>query len=105
MSEAHHDGPSTTDKLVYMANQISGFFGSQKGNTAALHTADHIKSFWTPHMLRDIYAHVDKTDGKGLKPLSLEAIRFLMAARPGAVRAELAAAGEPTSREPGNDAG
>ncbi len=105
MSEVEHAGPSTTDKLVYMANQIARFFNSQKGNTQALHTADHIKSFWTPHMLRDIYAHVDKAGGKGLDPVSLEAILFLKSAPTGTVRKELEAAGEPTSRAPGNDAG
>ncbi|MEO6338983.1 MAG: formate dehydrogenase subunit delta [Caulobacteraceae bacterium] len=105
MSEVEHAGPSTTEKLVYMANQIARFFKSQKGSTQALHTADHIKSFWTPHMLRDIYAHMDKTGGEGLDPISLEAILFLKSAPTGAVRSGLQAAGEHTSREPGNDAG
>ena len=105
MSEALHAGPSTTEKLVYMANQIGRFFASQKGGTAALSTADHIKSFWTAHMLRDIYAHVDKTGGEGLDPISLDAVMFLKSAPSGAVRSGLAAAGATTSRAPGNDAG
>ena len=105
MSEADHAGPSTTDKLVYMANQIARFFVSQPRGAAALSTADHIKSFWTPHMLRDIYAHLDKTGGEGLMPASLEAITILKSAPPGAVRSGLAAAGRPTSRAAGNDAG
>ena len=105
MSETAHAGPSTTEKLVYMANQIARFFKSQKGETQVLHTADHIKSFWTPHMLRDIYAHVDKTGGEGLDPISLDAIRMLQSAPTGAVRKGLEAAGESHSREPGNDAG
>ena len=105
MSEVDHAGPSTTDKLVYMANQIGRFFGSQPGGTAALSTADHIKSFWTWRMLRDIYAHVDATGGAGLLPVSLEAINTLKSAPQGAVREALAAAGVPTGRAAGDDAG
>ena len=32
----------TTDKLVYMANQIADFFKSQPGDAAALRIADHL---------------------------------------------------------------
>ena len=105
MSEVEHAGPSTTDKLVHMANGIGRFFATQKGNTAALRTADHIKSFWTANMLRDIYAHLDKADGKGLEPVALDAVTFLRSAPSGAIRSGLAVAGEATSRAPGNDAG
>lgn len=105
MSEVDHDGPSTAEKLVYMANQIASFFRSQPGGTAAPATADHLRSFWTRTMFRDLYAHVDATEGAGLTPVAKEAIEMLRNAPKGAVRDALAAAGKPSSRAPGNDAG
>jgi formate dehydrogenase subunit delta len=105
VSAVDHDGPSKTDKLVYMANQIATFFGSQPGGSAVAGTADHLRSFWTRAMFKDIYAHLDATGGEGLKPVALEALNLLQAAPKGTVRDTLAAAGLHSSREPGNDAG
>jgi formate dehydrogenase subunit delta len=105
VSEVDHAGPSTTEKLVYMANQISRFFASQPGDKAALSTADHIKSFWTPHMLRDIYAHLDKTGGEGLGEVALEAVKMVREKSQTAMVDALHAAGLPAAEDPGNDAG
>ena len=106
MSEtAEHAGPSTTEKLVYMANQISRFFTAQPRGKAALSTADHIKSFWTPHMLRDIYAHLDKTGGEGLTPVSLEAVRLVRGVPHAEMVDALHQAGQRAAEDPGNDAG
>jgi formate dehydrogenase subunit delta len=97
---------TTTQKLVYMANQISQFFASQgREEQAVAGTADHIKSFWDPSMRKGIFAHLDETGGKGLEPVALKAIQKLRQAPPGAIRSELAAAHMPTGRAPGNDAG
>jgi formate dehydrogenase subunit delta len=105
VSEVDHAGPSTTDKLVYMANQISRFFASQPRGKAALSSADHIKSFWTPHMLRDIYIHLDKTGGEGLSPVSLEAVKIVRGSSHAGMVDALHAAGLPAAEDPGNDAG
>ena len=109
-AQAAEDEPrihqSNTGKLVYMANQIARFFVSQGDEEHAIAgTADHIRSFWTPVMLREIFAHLDTAGGEGLAPVSLGAIRRLRQVSPGAIRAELAEAGMPSGRDPGNDAG
>lgn len=102
-TEFHHD---TTAKLVYMANQISKYFASQPGGMASIGTADHLKSFWSPTMLRDIYKHLDATGGQGLAPVALESIRILKASiKGGDLQDVLAAHGEHSGREPGDDAG
>ena len=96
---------STTQRLIYMANQIAAFFRSQGTEEhAVLGVADHIKSFWDPSMLRGIYAHLDDHAGEGLTPIALKAIQRLHSARPG-IRAELESLGEHSGREPGDDAG
>lgn len=105
MSEIDHAGPSTTEKLVHMANQIGRFFVTQPGDKAALSTADHIKAFWTANMLRDIYAHVDRTGGEGLAPVSLEAVKLVRGVSQAAMVDALHAAGLPAGEDPGNDAG
>jgi formate dehydrogenase subunit delta len=101
-----HVPHDTTRKLVMSANQIADFFGSQgRHEHAAASTADHLKSFWTPDMRQRIYAHLDATGGEGLKPIALEGVKLLRKAAPGTIRRELAEAGEPSGRDPGDDAG
>ncbi|MGD0192591.1 MAG: formate dehydrogenase subunit delta [Rhizomicrobium sp.] len=41
---------STDDKLIYMANQIAGFFAAQGEARAVPAIADHIVKFWSPDM-------------------------------------------------------
>jgi hypothetical protein len=54
MSAASH----TSDKLVYMANQIGKFFASQGSESAVAGTAEHIQKFWDPRMRAAIFAHI-----------------------------------------------
>jgi formate dehydrogenase subunit delta len=97
---------SIEERLVYMANQISDFFKSLGSEDRAVTgTADHIKSFWNSSMMRQIYGHIDSTDGAGLKPIALKAILKIRNGAPGQIRRELADAGQPTARAHGNDAG
>jgi formate dehydrogenase subunit delta len=96
---------SSPERLVYMANQIAAFFASQPGDLAALHVAEHLTAFWDPRMRRMIVEHLDQHDGDGLAPAALEAVRLLKTASAKTVARALEAAGEPTSHQPGNDAG
>jgi formate dehydrogenase subunit delta len=68
----------SSDRLVYMANQIGKFFASQGPNEAIAGTADHIKKFWDPRMRAEIVAHFD-SGGSGLDPEVRKAIEFLKA--------------------------
>jgi formate dehydrogenase subunit delta len=65
-------------KLTHMANQIAAFFRSQPQAQAAAGVAEHIRSFWSPVMRRDAYAHLD-AGGEGLDPLAREALEMLRA--------------------------
>ena len=69
----------TTDKLVYMANQIGKFFASQSDQAAVAGAADHIKKFWDPRMRKMIFAHLD-AGGSGLDPKVRQAIESLQQA-------------------------
>lgn len=73
--------PSTLDKLVYQANQISRFFAAKPGHQAVADTADHIAKFWDPRMRQLIIAHV-RGGGLGLEPIALAAVRSLLQAAP-----------------------
>lgn len=66
------------EKMVTMANQIATFFGTQPGGGQAAEVAGHLKAFWEPRMLRQLYEHVD-AGGAGLKPLVVEAVARLRA--------------------------
>jgi formate dehydrogenase subunit delta len=46
------------DKLVFMANQIAAYFRSYPEPDAVVGVADHIKSFWTPGMIRSLTARL-----------------------------------------------
>jgi formate dehydrogenase subunit delta len=71
-----HIHVTTTQKLVYMANQIAQFFASQgREEQAVAGAADHIKSFWDPSMRRGIFAHLDEAGGEGLSPIALKALQ------------------------------
>ena len=68
----------TSDKLVYMANQIGSFFKSQDQSKAPTMIAEHIIKFWDPRMRRAIIAHLD-AGGAGLQPATREAIEAIRA--------------------------
>ena len=67
---------SPEDKLVRMANQIGQFFQSQPHDAAVAGIVDHLRSFWTPKMRRQIADHA-AAGGAGLDLLTLEAVRRL----------------------------
>jgi formate dehydrogenase subunit delta len=70
---------TTGEKLVYMANQIGDFFKSYPHDQAVQGIRDHIKKFWEPRMLQEVYAIIQKPDA-GLRPEALEALQQLAAA-------------------------
>jgi formate dehydrogenase subunit delta len=76
MSSSDSISHGTSDKLVYMANQIGTFFKSQDLNTASAKIAEHISKFWDPRMRRAIIAHLD-AGGAGLDPATRQAIETL----------------------------
>lgn len=71
---------SSPDRLIYMANQIGWFFRSQGHDLAVVGVADHIKKFWDPRMLKQIFAHLD-AGGAGLDPNVHEALKKLKQAQ------------------------
>ena len=65
-----------TDHLVQMANRIGEFFAAMP-DTAEAHAgiALHLRRYWDPRMRRQLLAHVEATQGAGLSPIVLEAVR------------------------------
>ncbi len=76
MSSSDNTAHGTSDKLVYMANQIGAFFTSQDLDTASAKIAEHITKFWDPRMRRAIVAHLD-AGGAGLDPAARQAVEAL----------------------------
>ncbi|HEY6733724.1 MAG TPA: formate dehydrogenase subunit delta [Roseiarcus sp.] len=70
------------DRLIYMANQIGKFFGSQGHDKAVPGIAEHIRKFWDPRMRKGILAHLD-AGGAGLDPDVRDAIAALKTAELG----------------------
>ncbi len=66
------------DKLVRMANQIALAFRLQQPDEAVTGVANHIRSFWTPKMRRDIAARIDR-DAADVDPVAKKAIEKLRA--------------------------
>jgi formate dehydrogenase subunit delta len=66
----------SSDKLVYMANQISKFFESQGETVAVSGTAEHLKKFWDPRMRAIILRHLAE-GGSGLDPIARAAVEAL----------------------------
>jgi formate dehydrogenase subunit delta len=72
---------NTGTKLVYMANQIGDFFKSYPHDQAVKGISEHIKKFWDPRMLKQIYAIIQQPDS-GLRPNALEALQILAKSDP-----------------------
>jgi formate dehydrogenase subunit delta len=71
------DGQSgTSEKLVYMANQIGLYFTAQPRGDAVADIADHIARFWEPRMRAQAFAHLD-AGGAGLNPAPKAALERL----------------------------
>jgi formate dehydrogenase subunit delta len=66
----------SAQKLVRMANEIARNMRTMGGDQAAIATAAHLKSFWTPGMRASIIAHLD-AGGEGLEPLTRDAVERL----------------------------
>ena len=69
----------SAQKLVRMANEIARNMRTLPGDQAAVATAGHLKSFWTPGMCAAIVAHLD-AGGEGLDEIAVDAVGKL---RPG----------------------
>jgi formate dehydrogenase subunit delta len=62
--------------LVKMANDIANFFNSEPDHQVALDgVSGHIRRFWDPRMRRAIIKWLDESNGEGLQPLALEALK------------------------------
>ena len=97
---------AAAERLVHMANQIAGFFVTQPHTDAATGIADHIVAFWDPSMRRDILAHLHATDGAGLAPAALAAVRLLDRTSPRTEQRMAEAQGDPSPGHMlGDDAG
>ena len=66
------------EKLVHMANQIGGFFDTQRDGAAADKIANHMRRYWEPRMRSAIIAF-HKSGGAGLTPSAAEAVSQLAA--------------------------
>ncbi len=76
MSHDTLDKSHTLDRLIYMANQIGGFFAVQGHDKEVDGVADHIRKFWNSRMRKQIFAHI-ANGGEGLKPNVKEALQVL----------------------------
>ncbi len=63
-------------RLVYMANQIAGFFAAQGEARAVAGIGDHIAKFWDPKMRSDLLA-LAKNGDSGLHPLVRKALPLI----------------------------
>jgi len=65
-----------TDNLVRMVNRIGAFFEAMPDRAEALEgIAMHVRRYWEPRMRRQLLAHLDATEGAGLDPVVLSALR------------------------------
>lgn len=64
---------NTSQKLVYMANQIASFFASQPKSDAVDGVAKHINDFWEPRMRRQFFEIAAKGELE-LSPLVRDAL-------------------------------
>ena len=70
------DAATHAEKLVSMANQIAQFFKSQPHDEAVASIIDHLRSFWTPKMRRQIAEYL-AAGGQSFDPLTKEAVARL----------------------------
>ena len=62
--------------LVRMANQIASNAAHKPHDVAVQRTADHLREFWHPSMIRTLQGYVD-AGGTGLTPIAAEALATL----------------------------
>lgn len=64
------------DSLVKMANQIAQYFASEPDRALAVQgVRQHLQSFWTPAMRRQLGERLQADGGEGLDPLVKEALQ------------------------------
>lgn len=71
---------NTSDKLVYMANQIGKAFALKPREQAVADITDHLKKFWEKRMLIQIFAHLEQ-GGEGLDDLPKQSLQNLQKIR------------------------
>ncbi|SEO08327.1 formate dehydrogenase subunit delta [Pseudomonas sp. NFACC39-1] len=65
----------SSESLIKMANQIAQYFASEPDHTLAVNgVRQHMKSFWTPAMRRQLSAWQTEHPGAVLHPLVVEAL-------------------------------
>jgi formate dehydrogenase subunit delta len=67
----------TTEKLIYMANQIARNVTHDPDPVAMI--ADHIQAFWSPRMKDDVFAVLGGLEGAALDPVARAALERLAA--------------------------
>jgi formate dehydrogenase subunit delta len=66
-------------KLVRMANQIGDFYAAMPDDEATAGAASHLRAYWTPKMIRELVAFVDKGHAD-LNPTAARAVEALRGA-------------------------
>jgi formate dehydrogenase subunit delta len=69
---------STPESLVQMANQIARNLAVQGEARAVAATADHIRRFWDPWMIRRLAEAEPETAGAALDPIARAALLQLV---------------------------
>ncbi|MBF8746277.1 formate dehydrogenase [Pseudomonas putida] len=65
----------SSENLVKMANQIAHYFDSEPDHALAVQgIRQHLQSFWTPAMRRQLGEWVEANTGQGVDPKVLEAL-------------------------------
>ena len=69
------------ENLVYMINQIAGFFASEPDRDVGIEgIRNHVRRFWDPRMRKAIIAHV-AAGGEGVDQLAVDAVKRLDAVK------------------------
>ena len=65
----------SSESLVKMANQIAHYFDSEPDRALAVQgVRQHLQSFWTPAMRRQLAECIEANAGEGLDPKVQEAL-------------------------------
>jgi formate dehydrogenase subunit delta len=65
-----------SEKLIKMANQIGDFFEANPNvEEAKTEIANHLRKFWNSVMISSLVAHVQTSQGVGLHPKVIDAVR------------------------------
>ena len=66
--------------MIHRANSIAQFFAPYPHEEAVAGVADHLKQFWVPRMLEQLFEYAAE-GGSGLHELVLDAVSRLQAAQ------------------------